>query len=52
VVAGLMKAIGREADSYGFVLIAMVIATLATFTAILALRVETDPDPYDLEVTP
>ena len=52
VVAGLMKAIGREADSYGFVLVAMVIATIATFTAILALRVETGADPYDLEVTP
>ena len=51
-VAGLLLAVGRRADSYGFVLIAMLVATVATCAAVLALRVETDPDPFDLEVTP
>ena len=51
-VAGLLLAFGRSADSYGFVLVAMLIATIATCAAVLALRVETDPDLYDLEVTP
>jgi uncharacterized membrane protein len=51
-VAGLLLAFGRGADSYGFILVAMLVATIATCAAVLALRVETDPDPYDLEVTP
>jgi hypothetical protein len=51
VVAGLLLAVGRRADSYGFVLVAMLVASLATAAAVLALRVETDPDPYELEVT-
>lgn len=51
-VAGLLLAFGRSADSYGFVLVAMLVATIATCAAALALRVETDPDPFDLEVTP
>jgi len=51
-VAGLLLAFGRGADSYGFLLVAMLVATIATSAAVLALRVETDPDPYDLEVTP
>lgn len=51
-VSGLLLAVGRRADSYGFVLVAMLVATVATFAAVLALRVETSPDPFDLEVTP
>ena len=52
VVAGVLDAVGRTGDSYSFILIAALLAALATSAALLALRVETDPDPYDPEVTP
>lgn len=44
---GLLVALGRPDESYAVMLIAGALGAVATFFALLALRVEPDTDPFD-----
>lgn len=49
LAGGVLYALGRQGDSYAVVLIAGALGAVATFFGLLALRVEPDTDPFDLE---